>query len=71
MNREKFKKLVKEKTGSGALISETMRVLSCGKNTACDKLNGNRFFRADEIEKFRTEYGMTDSEVIECFIEGG
>lgn len=64
-------KIVKSKTGRSALIEEVVRVLGVGKNTACDKLNGKRVFRADEIEKLRIEYGLTDAEVVNCFIKEG
>lgn len=70
-DRKKFRQIVKAKKGCTALIPEAMRVLGVGKNTACDKLNGKRRLRADEIDKFRIEYGLTDEEVVECFIKEG
>lgn len=70
-NRKLLHKIVKSKTGRSALIEEVVRVLGVGKNTACDKLNGKRAFRSDEIEKLRIEYGLTDAEVVDCFIKEG
>lgn len=70
-NRKLFRQIVKSKTGNGSLIDEAMRVLGVGKNTACGKMNGNRKLRADEIEKFRVEYNMTEQEVVDCFIKEG
>ena len=69
MNRDQFKKIVKAKTGRKALIAEVMRVLHCGKNTACEKLNGRRSFKAEEVDAFRVEYELTDAEVVDIFIK--
>lgn len=71
MNREKFGNIVQTKTGKKEINLELSRVLGVNKNTASARASGKRPLRADEIDKLRIEYEMTDSEVVECFIKEG
>ena len=68
MNKELLRKIVKSRTGNGAVIPELIRICGLNKNTASARLSGKIPFRADEIDKVRTEYGLTDKEVVDVFI---
>lgn len=70
MNKEKFGEIVKRKTGKAEVNNAFVRVLGVNKNTASARASGKIPINADEIEKLRTEFDMTDAEVVECFIEG-
>jgi len=69
MNKELLRKIVKSRTGSGAVITELIRICGLNKNTASARLSGKIPFRADEIEKIRTEYGLSDEAVVDVFIK--
>lgn len=71
MNRLEFKKIVRDRTGKIGLTDEVVRVLGCNKNTAYLRASGRSKWRADEIEKFRTEYDLTDEQVVNIFIKEG
>ena len=53
------------------MTDEVVRVLGCNKNTAYLRASGRSKWRADEIEKFRTEYDLTDEQVVNIFIKEG
>lgn len=71
MNKKLFAEIVRKRTGKADVNNELVRVLGINKNTASERVAGRRPFRADEIEKIRLEYGLTEQEVVECFIKEG
>ena len=71
MDKTKFSNIVRDRTGKTDLNRELVRVIGCNKNTASARLSGKQPFKSDELEKLRIEYGMTDAEVIECFVKEG
>lgn len=69
MDRSELRKIVIAKTGKRGLTNEVMRVLGCNKNTAYLRASGRSKWKADEIEKFRIEYGLSDEQVVDIFIK--
>ena len=69
MDKKLLRDIVRKRTGNVALIPEVMRICNLKKNAASSRLSGLVPFRSDEIEAIRTEYGMTDEEVVSVFIK--
>lgn len=69
MNAEAIKTVV-VKSGTRCVVRELADVWGVSQATVVKKLKGRNVFRADEIEKFRTKYGLTDSQVVDLFIKG-
>lgn len=69
MNAEAIKTVV-VKSGTRCVVRELADVLGITQTTVVKKMKGRNVFRADEIDKFRIKYGLTDSQVVDLFIKG-
>ena len=70
MNKEKFRKIVKAKTGSVAMIPALMELCGLQKNAASNRICGRIPFRADEIERLRKAFDISNDDVVDIFIKG-
>lgn len=58
------------KNGTRCVVKDMAETLDVSLPTVIQKLKGRTAWRADEIDKMRIKYGLTDAEVVEMFIKG-
>lgn len=69
MDWKRLKERIRASTGKKTTMQELVGVLGITEKSLCDKTKGRTQFKADEIDRIRRTYGLTDSETVEIFIK--
>jgi Ca2+-binding EF-hand superfamily protein len=68
MNYKRLKERIRASTGQKVTMQDLVAVLGITEKSLCDKTKGRTQFKADEIDKIRKAYSLTDCDTVEIFI---